>query len=125
MTAVKTFVAFARRALTPAGAARFATLATSKKGQQKVLAGLDHDFERAIRPGGGHPVGQACAGKQPCYAFHFSLGFGMPFNSIAEAYARMSGVDGWLIVSADASTGIYRPESRWDAEVLLVAATRK
>src|SRR5580658_6393270 len=78
MNTYETFVAFVKRALIPARARRFATLAASKKGQEKVLAGLDHDFERAVRPGVGRPVGQASAGKQPCYAFHPSYWFRQP-----------------------------------------------
>lgn len=117
MTAFEAFSAFVFRALSPVKAARYSGLAATAKGQRKLLGTLDHDFERAIRPDARRGV---VIRNARCYAFHTSVGFGAEVRSVAEAYERLSGVDGWLIVLSDGSGGIYRPESHWDAAIEIV-----
>lgn len=56
----------------------------------------------------------------PCFVFHESLGFGVEFASVREAYDKLSLEDGWLILLRDGSAGIHRPEARWDDEKLIV-----
>jgi len=114
MNAIEAFSAFIPRALTPTRADRYSRLANNPRGQRKLLGNLDHDFERSIRP----DVQYRFVNRSlRCFAYHSSVGFGAEFPSVDEAYDRLSIVDGWLIVLADGSGGIYRPEARWDAEV--------
>src|ERR1700683_2281570 len=101
-------VAFVSRVLVPAKARRMAALVATEKGRSRILNSLDHDFERAIRPGAVRPVGRSVASQRPCYVFHQSIGFGHAFASVREAYARLSNEEGWLIVFQDASAGIFR-----------------
>ena len=105
---------FASLALVPARAERFFCLASSEKGRRKLLAALDHDLERAIRPTRNRT--DCIDRRSPCYAFHSSTGFGKRFASVADAYSDLSLMGGWLIVLTDGSAGIYRPEAHWDAE---------
>ena len=117
MTAEQAFATFVIRALEPARAARFAGLVGSDRGRRRLLRSLDHDFERALRPvANGGPVDRTAA----CHAYHVSVGFGAAFGSVAEAIARLGGTDGWLVILADGSAGIYRPEGRWDRAVEMV-----
>jgi hypothetical protein len=50
----------------------------------------------------------------------FAVGFGVEFPTVRDAYDQLSVVDDWLIVLQDATAGIYRPEGRFDREMLLV-----
>ena len=52
----------------------------------------------------------------PCYIFESRAGFGAESPSVRAAYDQLSIQDSWLILLRDASAGIHRPESRWDAE---------
>jgi len=118
VVAARAFSAFVSRVLSPAKADRYSGLVASKKGQTKLLSSLDHDFAKAIRPA----VRRGTIDRtRECYAFHPSVGFGTAFPSVAEAYRRLTGIDGgWLIVLVDGSAGIYRREARWDSELEIV-----
>jgi hypothetical protein len=117
MDAAQAITRFANYALSPPRAARFSQMAASEKGRRKLLAGLDHDFENGIR---SDAKSGAIDWRASCYAFHRSLDFGAAFPSVREAYDYLGDTDGWLIVLADGSAGIYRPESHWDAERVIV-----
>ena len=116
MTASEAFVAFVTGFLVPTKARRFAALASTKKGQRRILDGLSHQFEHAVRPGAIHARNYDQLWNQSCFVFHSSLGFGVEFPSVREAYDRLSVDDSWLIVLQNASAGVHRPEARWDAE---------
>jgi hypothetical protein len=51
MDAQQTFVYYINKALTPQKAKRFTALAGTRKGQQKILDGLCHQFKEAVRDG--------------------------------------------------------------------------
>lgn len=119
MNASEAFSAFITRALNPAKAGRFAVLASSKKGQRKLLDGLHHEFEPAIRIAAICTKDYSKLWDKPCYAFHFRLGFGAGFSTVREAYDRLASEDSWLIILQDASAGIHRPEAQWDDEKLI------
>lgn len=119
MSAEQAFSILIKRVLLPARAGRYATLATGNKGKEKILASLDHDFEKSLRPNIGRPTAQTKEWSGPCFAFHQSLDFGTEFSSLRNAYEKLRDDDGWLLVAADGSAAIYRPESRWDAEIVL------
>jgi hypothetical protein len=121
MNATEAFVAFVMRALIPAKARRFAVLAPSKKGQLKILNGLCHDFEPAIREAAVRPKDYSRFWEKPCYAFHARLGFGAEFLTVRNAYDELALDDSWLIVLQNGSAGIHRPEARWDDEKLISA----
>ena len=114
MDAKQAFSRFVSTALKPARAARYCGLAGGAKGQIKLLASLDHDFEKAMRNDAKRgSVNRAVR----CYAYHRSVGFGAEFESVAEAYKQLGSTDGWLIVVSDGTAGIYRPEANWDGEI--------
>jgi hypothetical protein len=119
MNATEAFSAFVTRALVPAKARRFAVLALSKKGQRKAINGLCHEFEPALRDVAIRTKDYTRLWEKPCYAFHSRVGFGAEFSTVRQAYDELSMDDSWLIVLQDASAGIHRPESRWDAERLI------
>ena len=119
MDAQQAFTQFVRRCLSPEKARRFSELAASKKGQRELLSALYHEFEPAIRAeavqGGGYDKVWNCS----CFVFHESLGFGVEFALVSEAYDELSLEDGWLILLRDGSAGIHRPEARWDGEKII------
>jgi hypothetical protein len=119
MNASEAFVAFVARVLVPAKARRLAALASTKKGQKKIVHGFSHDFEPAVRPAAIHQRDYNKLWGQPCFVFHSPLGFGVEFSTVRDAYDRLSLVDDWLIVLQDGTAGIYRPEARWDGEMLI------
>jgi hypothetical protein len=119
MDAQHAFTKFIERCLSPEKARRFSELCASKKGQRKILDGLSHEFEPAIRSGASRRGGYDHLWSRPCFVFHAPLGFGIGFASVREAYDRLSVEDSWLIVLCDASAGIHRPEARWDDEKLI------
>ena len=119
MDAQQAFTQFVQRCLSPEKARRFTELCASKKGQRKVLAGLYHEFEPAIRSGAVRRVGYDSLWSSSCFVFHQPLGFGVEFASVREAYDQLSVEDGWLILLRDASAGIHRPEARWNDEKLI------
>jgi hypothetical protein len=115
------FTAFVHRTLTSDKARRFAALAETPKGQRKVLRALCHEFEPAILPHAVHAGVEDSVWAQPCYIFEERLGFGIEAPSARNAYDQLSIQDSWLIILRDASAGIHRPESRWDAEKFIKA----
>ncbi len=119
MNAVEALHRFLPHALAPERAARFISLTSTAKGQNKFLGSLCHDFERALRPGvwGGRTVPR----ESRCYAFSTLTRFGAEFATVADAYEKLISWESWLIVLADGSGGIYRPEARWDAQLETVA----
>ena len=116
MDAPSAFTAFVQRALEPEKARRFAALAETAKGQQKILAALSHEFEPAISPAVVQPRSYDAIWSRPCYVFEEHMGFGVEASSVRDAYDRLSIKDSWLIILCDASAGIHRPEARWDDE---------
>jgi len=95
-------------------------LSATKKGQRKVLAGLHHEFEAAVRSDAVQHGGYDKLWDSSCFVFHEPLGFGVEFASVRAAYDQLSVEDGWLILLPDASAGIHRPEApRWDHERLI------
>jgi hypothetical protein len=121
MDAQQAFTRFVQRCLSPEKARRFSELAASRKGQRKVLAGLYHEFEPAVRAAAVRGGGFDKLWERPCFIFHESLGFGVEFASVLEAYDKLSVDDGWLILLRDGSAGIHRPEARWDDEKLIAS----
>jgi hypothetical protein len=124
MNAVGAFVVFVGNALERQKAERYAALASTKKGRTKILLGLCHEFEHAIR---SEVVRRSCEEtfwNLPCYAYSSSLGFGQPFSRLREASDRLATEDSWLIVLQDGSGGIHRPEGRWDAQKIIVPGSR-
>jgi hypothetical protein len=121
MNASEAFAEFVMRVLVPGKARRFAVLSSSKKGQRKVLNGLCHEFDPAIRDTATSKKNYSKLWDQPCYVFHARIGFGACFPKVRDAYDELSLDDSWLILLRDASAGIYRPEWRWDDEKLIIA----
>jgi hypothetical protein len=119
MNATEAFTAFVTRVLVPAKARRFKLLASSKKGQSKVLDGLCHEFEQAIREVTICRKDYSKLWEEPCYVFHSRIGFGAEFPKVRDAYDQLAIEDSWLILLQDASAGIHRPEARWDDEKLI------
>jgi hypothetical protein len=119
MNATEAFTAFVTRVLVPAKARRFSALASSRKGQRKVLDELCHEFDPAIRETAIRTKNYSSLWEKTCYVFHTRLGFGTEFPKVRDAYDELSFDDSWLIVLQDASAGIHRPESRWDDEKLI------
>ena len=113
------FTVFVQKALLPEKGERFAALSTSKNGQRRILEGLCHQFESAIRPAAIRKDGYDRLWASPCYVFQQPLGFGAEFASVREAYDQLSAEDSWLILLRDGSSGIYRPEGGWDDEKLI------
>jgi hypothetical protein len=120
MNATGAFVEFVTRILVPAKASRFAALASTTKGHRKILEGLCHDFDAAIRSEAIRERNYDKLWDQPSFVFHSPRGFGVEFSNFRDAYEQMSVDDSWLILLQDASAGIYRPEARWDDEKLIV-----
>ena len=119
MDAQQAFAKFVKRALISEKVDRFVTLSETKKGQRKILDGLNHQFESAIRSDAICRGGYDKFWGSPCFVFHSPLGFGVEFDSVREAHDKLSIEDGWLILLRDASVGIHRPEARWDDEKLI------
>ena len=119
MDAQQAFTHFVQRCLSSEKARRFTELSATKKGQQKILAGLYHEFEPAVRSDTVRRGGYDSLWDSSCFVFHQPLGFGVEFASVREGYNQLSIEDGWLILLRDASAGIHRPEARWDDEKLI------
>jgi hypothetical protein len=125
MNATEAFTAFVTRVLVPTKARRFAVLASSTKGQRKVLDGLCHEFEPAIRDAAVRTKDYSKLWEKACYVFHSRVGFGTEFSNVRHAYDELAIEDSWLIVLQDASAGIYRPEARWDDEKLIAGEVKR
>jgi hypothetical protein len=124
MDAQQAFTQFVQRCLSPEKARRFAELCSSKKGQQKILSGLSHEFEPAVRSETVQKGDHDKFAESSCFVFHQRLGFGIEFGTVREAYDQLSVEDSWLILLQDATAGIHRPEAKWDDEKLIVVSMR-
>jgi len=113
MDAQKAFENFVSKTMLASSAERLITLSTNKKGQKKILEGLYHQFEGDIRDDAVRSLNYESLWDCPCYVFYHPVGFGVEFASVREAYDRLSSDDGCEV------TGIYRPEARWDDEMLI------
>jgi len=116
MTATEALSTLVQATLESSKARRFVALATSKKRQSKLLDSLAHHFESAVKPETVVAQVPSKIRQSPCYVFHYRRGYGVQFPTFDDAYDDLSTDDSWLIVSADGSVGMHRPESRWDAE---------
>jgi hypothetical protein len=97
-------------------------LVGTKKGREKFLSVLYHEFEQSIRP--NRAVKKQSHDEiwaRPCYVFSPPQDFGIPFASLREAHDSLDADDSWLIVTSDGAIGIHRPEDHWDNEVLITA----
>lgn len=119
LDATELFVRFVRGVLVPERAARYAALAASLKGQRKILDSLYHAFRPSIRPAAVSNERCEAFLDKPCLVFHARVGFVIEFATVRDAYERLSGDDGWLILLRDGTTGVHRPEDRWDDEVVV------
>ena len=115
------FRRFVRSCLVTEKAARYVELSATKRGRDRFLAGLFHEFESTVRPDAVRGSDYGPIRERPCFVFYEPLGFGVEFPTVREACDRLSSEDGWLIVLRDGSAGIHRPEARWDHEMLIVA----
>ena len=100
-------------------ARRLLALIETKKGQKKFLRELYHGFQEAVRDDLAFQSSYDEYWDLPCFVFHESKGFGLAVSSFVKAYKQLSLDEGWLIISQDGSIGVYRPEARWDDEVLI------
>jgi hypothetical protein len=120
MVATDVLLRFLREAVESAKARRYITLVSMKKGQEKFLSSLHHEFEQAVRPNRAvRDRSHNDISARPCYVFSPPKDFGIPFATVREAYESLATTDSWLIVTSDGTSGIYRPEDRWDDEVLI------
>lgn len=116
MNATEAFNLFVFRVLHAPNAHRYVALTSTSKGKQKILSSLDHAFKRAIRPERIQTPNYEDIWEKPCYIFQQRFGFGETHATVREAYDRLALRDGWLILCADATTAIYRPEGRFEGE---------
>src|SRR5688500_12370478 len=116
MDAQEALIAFVSRVLVREKAERFGALATTRKGQQKILAALCHEFGNAILPSTIRGKDYRAILEKRCFVYYEPTGFGVEFSTVREAYEILSIEDSWLIITMDASAGIHRPENRWDDE---------
>ena len=116
MDAKSAFLVFVDGALAPDKGRRLAALAESRKGQKKILAGLYHEFDIALRSSCIKESAREGMQPKPCFVFHSSKDFGEPCDSVSEACDNLALDDGWLVLLQDGSAGIVRPEGRLDDE---------
>lgn len=121
MDAQEAFTNLVNRVLERGKAERFTSLSATKKGQRKILVGLCHEFEPAILEKSVKPKDYSRLWEKPCFVYYEPLGFGVPFDTVRSAHEELSLADSWLVILADGSAGIHRPEARWDDEKLIVA----
>lgn len=121
MNSQQAFVHFVNRVLAREKAVRFTSLSATKKGKRKILDALCHEFEPAILPTAIRKSDYHPLWDKPCFVFYAPMGFGVEFSTVRDAYDKLSVEDSWLILLADASAGIHRPEGIWDDEKLVVA----
>jgi hypothetical protein len=119
MTAAEAFATFVGRVFVPLEARRFAMLASSRKGQRRILNGLSHEFDASLRFEAIRDRDNDYLWSHKCFVFHSALNFGVESPNVRDAYKQLSLYDSWLILLEDASAGIYRPEARWDDEKLI------
>lgn len=119
MDAQELFINFVKATLVPDIARRYSEIAKSKKGKQKILNGLYHEFESAIRPDCVSVESYDRWWNQPCFIYHLRE-FGTPCHTLRDAYEHFPDLGGWLIILADGSAAIHRPEDRCEDEKLVL-----
>jgi hypothetical protein len=120
MTPLEALSHLLRRVLVPRAAERFITIAATKKGQGKFIDALSHKFEEAIRPDVARTNAYERIWTRPCFVFTSPKDFGMACDTVGAAHDDLTSRDSWLIVVADGSAGIFRPEDNWaNGETLL------
>jgi hypothetical protein len=82
MDAQQTFVYFINKALSPQKAERFTALAGTRKGQQKILDALCHQFKEAVRDGAIRRSNYEAFWDRQCYVFHATIGFGIEVATV-------------------------------------------
>src|SRR6478735_2048929 len=113
---------FVQGSIVSAKARRYVALLSSVRGQQKFLSALDHEFEQVVKPTCvTRDRDYGAIWRAPCLVFQSPKKFGTPFDSVCVAYDSLAISDGWLILVVNGEIGIYRPEGRWDDEILIVA----
>lgn len=122
MTSREAFEYFVKQSLSPAKAERYAALMGKRKGEDRILASFDHEFEPAIRADVVRTSDYRSVWNKPCYIFHRSREFGADAATVRAARDELAMDDGWLILLTDGTAAIFRPESRWDSECMIVAA---
>jgi hypothetical protein len=118
MNEIEAIKKFIKHTTTENKSRRYCGLVESKKGRIKFLKELYHGFQGSIREGIKSQKHYK-DNKLPCYAYCAGIEFGLPFETFADAYEKLSCEDGWIIVTQDATFGVYRPESEWDKEVAI------
>lgn len=115
MDAQQAFTTLVQRCLIPEKAKRYIALCDTKKGKEKILDSLWHQFESAIRTDAIRDDYDKLWSR-PCFVYYANFGFGVEFTSVCEAYDQLPAYGGWLIVLRDGSAGIHRPEAKSDDE---------
>lgn len=100
-------------------ARRLLALVATKKGRRKFLSELHHGIESDVRKDVIKLDDLSSRGSLPCYVYRGPGGFGAEKVSVNAAYDSLSVDDSWLIVSQDGRFAIYRPEARWDSEIIV------
>jgi hypothetical protein len=121
MTPTESFTKFVSNFLLPTKASRYAELSNSKKGQKKILNYLCHEFESVVRKECIKSPSYDSMLELPCFVFENSRGFGALRDSVREALEELAVADSWLIVLIDGSAGAYRPEGKYDDEILIAS----
>jgi hypothetical protein len=121
MTPIEAFAKFITSVCVPEKRGRYVALANSQKGQAKILNYLCHEFESTIRKDCVKQPSYESIQDNPCLIFERSKGFGVQRNSFREAHDELSSIDSWLIVLEDGSAGSYRPEGKFDSEILIAS----
>lgn len=122
MDATEALCHFVGRALVPRKAKRIVELASqgSPKTRRRIVQSLAHEFEPFVQPSAIRELDFKQIARMPCYAFSDHADFGQVFCSVQLARDFLSLYDGWLLVTQDASAGLFRPEIRWDDEMLII-----
>ena len=120
MSATEAFTKFVNRVLVPEKSRRYGELVLKDKGRRKILDELCHVFKHAIKAQVIRKGNYSTFLELPCFAYESRLGFGAEYQRVREALDSLSLADGWLIIVANASAGIHRPEGRWDEEMLIL-----
>lgn len=114
------FVQFVKKALDRRSQELYIVRSNSRKGQAKILTMICHEFDEAVLANAWSKDNYDKVWDKPCFVFSEGYGFGVPFSTVREAYDDLGLQDGWLILLADASAGIFNPHDRTDSESLIV-----
>jgi len=119
MNEIEALKKFVEQATSDQKSRRYIALIESKKGRKKFLAELYHEFLASLREEIKNEKDHKKYNKKACFIYCEQYVFGMSVASFSEAYEKLSQDEGWIIVTQDASFGVYRPESEWDKEVAI------